>query len=54
MVTINIPVKDLTKNNMQNNPEPIRMQILQSCEDIDFIDDLLPANEELEQFFINL
>ncbi len=39
---------------MYSNTETAIMQILSNCEDIDFIDDLLPANEDLEQFFINL
>lgn len=39
---------------MHNKAEATSIHILPECEDIDLIDDLLPAHEELEQFFINL
>lgn len=54
MKTENLQLKDRMKKTMPAHSETTSMHILSNCEDIDLIDDLLPAAEDLEQFIITL
>jgi hypothetical protein len=50
----NLPLNNQMKKKMHKTSETASMQILSNCEDINLVEDLLPVDEDLEQFFFTL